>query len=141
MNGIILLLLIIGILYIALTYFKGPRNTYTNTDGFITRPFDSGTEENEDLPPELESGEEDFEVEEAEESADTEGIDEVEEDDTDEEGDDVDASDSNAAKVNPINIPVNIAQSNTEVLIDTEVHVDTPMSSGAEAASKQNQKK
>ena len=113
MNGIILLLLIIGILYIALTYFKGPRNTYTNTDGFITRPFDSGTEENEDFPPELESGEVDFEMEEAEESADTD----------------------------PINIPVNIAPSNTEVLIDTEVHVDTPISSGTEAASEQNQKK
>ena len=39
MSRLILLLLIIGVLYIALTYLKGPRNSNTNTDSLTTHLF------------------------------------------------------------------------------------------------------
>jgi hypothetical protein len=35
-----MLLLIAGVIYIAMTYFKGTKNTDTYSDGFTTRPYD-----------------------------------------------------------------------------------------------------
>jgi len=66
MNVLILFLLIIGVLFIAFTFLKGPRNTNINSDGFTTRPFGGGAAGTQGLPPELKDAEEDFEADMAE---------------------------------------------------------------------------
>ena len=52
MNGIIMLLLIIGVIYIAFTYLKGSRNTDTYRKTFNMPNFNGDTW-HEDLPQEL----------------------------------------------------------------------------------------
>jgi hypothetical protein len=52
MNGIIMLLLIIGVIYVAFTYLKGPRNTETYRNTFNMQNFNGDTW-HDDLPPEL----------------------------------------------------------------------------------------
>ena len=58
MGGFLLLILIIGILYIAFTYLKGPANTNTKPDGFTTHPFSSRAADSGGVPSETEDGEE-----------------------------------------------------------------------------------
>jgi hypothetical protein len=52
MSGIIMFALIIGVVYIAFTYLKGPRNTDNYRNDFNMRNFNSDTW-NEEAPPEL----------------------------------------------------------------------------------------
>lgn len=69
MSEIILLILFVGVLYFALTYLKGSRNTNTNSDGFITHPFNGKNEGNDSFPPETEGIEEELEMKEVSEDA------------------------------------------------------------------------
>lgn len=50
MSGLIMFLLIIGVVYIAFTYLKGPRNTDTYRNTFNTGPFNGDTWNEETLP-------------------------------------------------------------------------------------------
>lgn len=52
MSGLIMFLLIIGVIYIAFTYLKGPRNTDTYRNTFNMGPFNGDTWHGE-TPPEL----------------------------------------------------------------------------------------
>jgi hypothetical protein len=61
MSGFIMFLLIIGVIYIAFTYLKGPRNTDTDRNTFNMQNFNGDTR-HEDLPPEL-SGNDETEME------------------------------------------------------------------------------
>lgn len=45
MGPIILMLLMAIVLYFALTYLRGPRNSGSNSDGITTRPFSGGPAE------------------------------------------------------------------------------------------------
>lgn len=112
MSGLIFIILIIGILYIALTYFKGPRNTYTNSNGLTTRPFGGEDAGNEGVPPEMEDTKEEPETDETDANQDSEAeeADEAEEVDESEEA-------------------IEAEKANTGVIIDSEVLVDTRMSS------------
>ena len=50
MSGLIMFFLIIGVIYIALTYLKGPRNTDTDRNNFYMGPSGSNAWNAEDLP-------------------------------------------------------------------------------------------
>lgn len=53
MSPVILMLLMAIVLYFALTYLRGPRNSGNDSDGITTRPFSGGpAEAAEGMPPE-----------------------------------------------------------------------------------------
>lgn len=119
MRGLILIFLFIGILYIALTYLKGPRNTNTASRGFTTHPFSGGGRGYDGLPPELEETEEELETDVAAADVGT----------SEETGA---LSESNAdpaagAATDPDGTSAAYTPVEPGVIIDSEVHIDAEM--------------
>lgn len=145
MSRLILIFLFIGILYIALTYLKGSRNTNTDSRGFTTHPFSGGGRGYDGLPPELEVTEEELETGEVGEDQYFE-VDEADEEYFEELEHDVVAADVGTATETGA-----LSESNADpaageasdpdgtsaaytpvepgVIIDSEVHIDAEMSS------------
>lgn len=156
MSGFILLLLIIGVLYIATTYLKGPRNTYTDSDSLTTRPFGGEDAGNDGLQPELEDAEEepdidetdadqDFEVNEFSEAQEADNANKTDKfyeklldsDETDvhPEANAIPPADAATA---PGAAPGVHSFTNSGVVIDTEVHIDAQMPSETGTAGTPN---
>ena len=150
MNVMILILLIVFVLYFALTYLKTPGNSNTNPNGLTTRPFGGGAAGNNGIPPELENAEVtdaddqgdetdagwDFEADEAGEvdNATTNFTSLVESD--------FKAESTPTPTADPASIlgeiPVTNTSTNPGVVLDSEVHIDAKMPSDTGAMGKPN---
>lgn len=119
MSELILIFLFIGILYIALTYLNGPRNTNTDSRGFTTHPFSGGGGGYDGLPPELEDTEEELETDVA--AADVRTATEtcaLSVSNTDPAAGEASDPDGTSAADTPVE---------PGVIIDSEVHIDAEM--------------
>ncbi len=147
MSGLVMLLLIFGVLYIAFTYFKGPRNTDRYTDGITTRPFGGGLAGGDDLnPDEKDAATDDFgegpgmdAAEDTDKGMEPEGR--IEQDTRREQEDPIEPEgrmdpgapqwdfNMNGPEEKPENGFIGMPDKETDVKIDSEVRIDAQMPS------------